>query len=427
MANIPFRFKPREYQLPLLRALQGGAKRAVICWHRRSGKDKVCLNAMIKAIAEKESNGVIGTYFYFFPTFTQGRRVLWDGMDKDGFRFMDHFPKDFVAKVYEGDMKVVTRMGSVFQVIGTDNIDAIMGTNPLGCVFSEYSLQNPNAWDLIRPILAENGGWAIFNFTPRGMNHAHTILQMAKEQDWFNEVLTVAISEEVLKTEQQQMPQAFFQREYFCQFREGADQFFKNFRRLVVPVTSRQTEGRKFRLGVDLAKYQDFTVIAPLDLSTFTIGELDRFNGFDYVLQEAKIEAAYHRYNKAVVYIDSTGVGDPIVDHLRVRGIRLEPYKFNEQSRNDLLTNLQILLEQGTIQLPNDEQLLSELESFRYELSDRGRLRIAVPENLHDDSVMAVALAVWNLPAKTVPQEDFWTMHQPFKFKDLTEDWWNGV
>jgi phage FluMu gp28-like protein len=263
------------------------------------------------------------------------------------------------------------------------------------------------------------------------MNHAHTILQMAKEQDWFNEVLTVedtkAISEEVLKTEQQQMPQAFFQREYFCQFREGADQFFKNFRRLVVPVTSRQTEGRKFRLGVDLAKYQDFTVIAPLDLSTFTIGELDRFNGFDYVLQEAKIEAAYHRYNKAVVYIDSTGVGDPIVDHLRVRGIRLEPYKFNEQSRNDLLTNLQILLEQGTIQLPNDEQLLSELESFRYELSDRGRLRIAVPENLHDDSVMAVALAVWNLPAKTVPQEDFWTMHQPFKFKDLTEDWWNGV
>jgi hypothetical protein len=90
------------------------------------------------------------------PTYNQGKKILWKGIDKDGFRFLDHFPKELVFSVNETEMSVTLRHptdfskpGSIFQIIGTDNIDSIVGTNPIGCVFSEYSLQDPAAWDYL--------------------------------------------------------------------------------------------------------------------------------------------------------------------------------------------------------------------------------------------------------------------------------------
>lgn len=360
---------------------------------------------MIRAIAEKESQGIAGTYYYFFPTFAQGRKILWDGIDKNGFKFLDHFPKEFIRSKNDTQMQIVTKRGSICQIIGTDNIDSVMGTNPIGCVFNEYALQTPRAWEFIRPILAENGGWAIFNFTPRGMNHGHKMLQQAREYGWFSQVLTVkdtgAISEDVLDDERKQMPADLFQQEYLCEFIEGAGQFFRRVKENISDKPFIINSNASYVLGVDLAKYQDFTVIVPVDLSTSTVGPLERFNQLDYNLQQAKIEAAYYRYNKALIRIDSTGPGEPVHDNLLARGLRVEPYRFTEQSRKDLLTNLQILLEQDQIKIPNNEQLISELQSFRYELSDRGRVRISVPEGLHDDCVMAVALAAWQLPEKS--------------------------
>jgi phage terminase large subunit len=70
-------------------------------------------------------------------------------------------------------MLIRFKCGSTWQVIGSDNYDALVGSPPVGVVFSEWALSNPQAWSLIRPILAENGGWAIFITTPRGRNHAH--------------------------------------------------------------------------------------------------------------------------------------------------------------------------------------------------------------------------------------------------------------
>lgn len=106
----------------------------------------------------------IGAYYYFFPTYNQGRKILWDGRDKEGFKFMDHIPQELRVRTDNQQMLIEIRGGSIFQIIGTDNVDSIVGTNPIGCVFSEYSLQDPIAWDYMRPILAENGGFAIFNY-----------------------------------------------------------------------------------------------------------------------------------------------------------------------------------------------------------------------------------------------------------------------
>lgn len=167
----------------------------------------------------------VGTYYYFFPTYTQGKKILWQGMDRDGFKFIDHFPKALLkAKPNDTELKIEYKNGSIFQIIGTDNIDSIVGTNPVGCIFSEYALQNPKAWDFIRPILAENGGWAVFNYTPRGKNHGFDLYEMARANpNWFVQKLTVddtgIISPEVIQEERESgMSEELIQQEYYCSF-----------------------------------------------------------------------------------------------------------------------------------------------------------------------------------------------------------------
>ena len=152
---IPHRYQPRPYQLPLLSALDKGCKRAIAVWHRRSGKDKTFLNYVVKKMVER-----VGSYYYIFPSYTQAKKVIWDGKDREGLPFMAHFPPELVSAKHEQELKITLRNGSIFQLIGSDNVNAIMGTNPVGVVFAEYSLQDPRAWDYMRPILRENDGWA---------------------------------------------------------------------------------------------------------------------------------------------------------------------------------------------------------------------------------------------------------------------------
>jgi len=159
-----------------------------------------------------------------FPTYAQAKKVLWDGRDREGFPFMAHIPREVVKASNETELRKELINGSAIQLIGTDNIDSVLGTNPLGCVFSEYSVQDPKAWDYIRPILRENGGWAIFDYTPRGKNHGYQLYQMAKSNsDWYAELLTVddtlAISKSDIDKERREgMSEELIQQEYYCSF-----------------------------------------------------------------------------------------------------------------------------------------------------------------------------------------------------------------
>jgi len=110
----------------------------------------------------------------------------------DGIAFKSFIPKELKLSEHDQEMKIKLKNGSIMQIIGTDKYDAIRGTNPIGCVFSEYAYQNPQVWDVIRPILKINGGWAAFNTTPNGENHSHDLGKMASmNPEWFYEVLTV--------------------------------------------------------------------------------------------------------------------------------------------------------------------------------------------------------------------------------------------
>jgi phage terminase large subunit len=217
--EIPYMWEPRDYQVDLWNFLEGGGKRAVAVWHRRCGKDLFSINWCAKSSVTRP-----GVYWHLFPTYNQGRKIAWDGMTRDGRKFIDHFPQELIESKNNTEMKLSLKTGGIYQVVGTEDPDRLVGANPVGCIFSEYSLQDPRAWDYIRPILAENGGWAIFIYTARGKNHGYRMLEMArKNPKWFAQVLTVpdtnAISMEAIEEDRASgMPEEMIQQEYFCSF-----------------------------------------------------------------------------------------------------------------------------------------------------------------------------------------------------------------
>jgi phage terminase large subunit len=237
MANdtvrLPHAFAPRSYQRGVFRYVQRGGTRGVLVHHRRAGKDKTALNLTIAQMFARK-----GTYLHLFPTYNQGKKILWDGIDANGLKYLDHFPPQIVAAKSEQEMQITTVNGSIWQIVGTDNVDRLVGTNPVGCVFSEYALQDPRAWDYLRPILRENGGWALFVFTPRGKNHAWTLYQLAQAnpQDWYLDVRTVedtrrdapgesglpVLTAEDLDADRREgMAEELIQQEYYVSFEAG--------------------------------------------------------------------------------------------------------------------------------------------------------------------------------------------------------------
>ena len=221
--TIPYHFTPRDYQLPIFEAIDNGVKRIIMVWHRRAWKDKACFNIIVKKAMED-----VWIYYYVFPTYSQGKKAAWDWIDKDGWKTINHIPNEIIKRKNDTEMKVELINWSIIQIVWSDNVDSIVWTNPIGIVFSEYSLQSPAVWDFLRPILAENGWWAIFNFTPRWDNHAKELLDMAQENpDWMVSIQTVddtkAIAPEVLESERREIIQknwsdAIFQQEYYCSF-----------------------------------------------------------------------------------------------------------------------------------------------------------------------------------------------------------------
>lgn len=228
--------------------LESGGKRAVAIWHRRAGKDLIALNFCVTAMIERP-----GLYWHLLPTYNQGRKIVWDGMNRDGRPFLDYIPPDLIkGNPNNTDMKLETVNGSMYQVVGTDWVDRLVGANPVGCIFSEYSLQDPRAWDLIRPILLENKGWALFVYTPRGKNHGHTLYKMARAnpKSWFSQILTIADTgvitpEEINEERLSGMSEELIQQEFYCSFEAGIPGAYFS-----IQVVAARHEGRFTRVPI---------------------------------------------------------------------------------------------------------------------------------------------------------------------------------
>lgn len=281
--KIPNNWKPRPYQRNLWSFLENEGKRAVAVWHRRGGKDDVCLNYTATAAIDR-----VGSYWHMLPQANQARKAIWGAVDANtGQKRIDQaFPMEIRKKTRNDEMSIEFVNGSTWQVIGSDNYNALVGSGPCGIVFSEYSLSKPESWTYLRQILMENNGWALFIYTPRGKNHGKDMLDLAmSEEGWFSEVLTAGqtgvFTEKQLDQEKRELIKekgyskglAFFNQEYFCSFTQAFEgkavypDFDKETHVSKVPLLPLAQEGA--RNGGQIIRGWDNTGLSPACIVTY--------------------------------------------------------------------------------------------------------------------------------------------------------------
>jgi intein/homing endonuclease len=153
-----------------------------------SGKDIVAWNLMIRAAIRR-----VGLYVYALPSAVQARRVLFDGITLSGQKFLDFIPHELIQSINIQQMKVTLINNSTIIFTGSENYDALRGTNPLGVVISEAAYTHPQFYPTIRPALLASDGFVILISTPFGENHFYTLYQIAKDNpdDWYSCFMTI--------------------------------------------------------------------------------------------------------------------------------------------------------------------------------------------------------------------------------------------
>lgn len=183
MAHIVIPYKPRQAFLPLHTRRQ---RWAVVVAHRRAGKTVACVNELIKqALSFKSGDGRFG---YVAPFYRQAKSVAWDYVK----RFSLVVPG---IQINESELRIDYPNGSRIQLFGADNADALRGLFFDGIVADEYGDWKPSVWGyVIRPALADRGGWAVIIGTPKGRNQFWEIYEHAKvSPDWL--AVTIKASE----------------------------------------------------------------------------------------------------------------------------------------------------------------------------------------------------------------------------------------
>jgi hypothetical protein len=221
-------WRPRHYQRKLWDYFKRGGKRAIEIAHRRWGKDDLALH-----LACRMAHVNVATYWHMLPEYEQARKAIWNAVNPHtGLRRIDEaFPLELRSSTDEQSMFIRFKIGSTWQVIGSDNYKSLVGTPPAGIVFSEWAKAHPGAWAYLAPILVENGGWALFITTPEGRNHAYSMFEMARtDAAWLAELQTVedsgAMSTEQVEQQRKEyhsiygdsIGDALIEQEYFCSF-----------------------------------------------------------------------------------------------------------------------------------------------------------------------------------------------------------------
>jgi phage terminase large subunit len=227
--TLPNKWHPRPDQMPLWSYLERGGRRADVVAHRRWGKDDVSLHN-----TACQAHKRVGVYWHMLPEAAQARKAIWDAVNpRTGMRRIDEaFPRELRETTKEQDMFIRFKNGSTWQVLGSDNYNSFVGSPPIGVVLSEWSLAKPDGWNYVRPILLENGGWAVFIWTPRGRNHATRAFEArVKDPDWYTQRIpathTPVFTPEQLAKERQELineagsiaeGQALYNTEYLVDF-----------------------------------------------------------------------------------------------------------------------------------------------------------------------------------------------------------------
>lgn len=392
--------KFRDYQRPLWNymAPERPGLRALTIWPRRNGKDLSAVNILAaKALQRK------GLYLYIAPFANQVRSIIWEGSDGSGKRFRDYIPKELTTRVLDQQMKIWLKNGSLIQLAGSDNPDAIVGTNPLGIVFTEYSLHKNQIWEYMRPVLAENGGWALFNGTPRGMNHMYSMAQMAKANpEWFYEKLTAhdtgyPTKEEIQAERDAGMPESLIDQEFYTSWSSSSEETLipldrvKTCVELRLPYADYDFASRI--MGVDPAFAEKGDNASIIKRQGRKVHYPWKARGMDPMALASEVARQIDEFRPHHVYVDA-GRGEAVWSRLNQLGYEdiVHPVNFHgatyhalyHRKKDEIWGRMKNAICHPTspVDLPDAPGLIRDLSAPTFTINDLGKLQIESKKSL---------------------------------------------
>lgn len=371
---------------------QSNAIIRVVIAGRRFGKNVMALNDMM------------------FKAWTnQGCLIWWTALvykqsKRDYRRFINKW-KRVIKNKWDSELRIELINGSIIEFYSLQEPDNLLGEGIDYLYIDEVARVKKSVWtDILSPMLLDSQGKVLMFSTPKGRNWIYDyFLEGQKKinniESWqFKTIDNPYIDNEYYNITRNRLPTDIARQEFDAVFIDTVAGVFQNFHKCIDNnILKTQPElNHKYRIGIDLAKLQDWTVCIVLDTKTNEVVAFRRFNQIDYTFQKRHIVSLVQYWSNADIVIDSTGVGEPIYDDLKRAGCNIIPYSFTNASKVRLIENLIIKFENQEIKIPGEEfpELLNELEIFEYKMLPGGSVRYGHPSDKHDDCVISLALAV---------------------------------
>jgi len=386
-------YKPHSKQIPIHKS---NTRFRFLCSGRRFGKSMLASREAVFAITESNQRGWIVA-----PNYELTKKVF-----REVFIILNRFFSPLIEYQSESRQYIKLKNGSELIGKSADNPVSLLGEGLNFLIMDEAASIKQHVWEeYLRPTLADKQGWALFISTPKGRNwfYEEFIRGQDSEEVTFESwnYLTSDnpyIPKEEIQHAKKHLPERTFLQEWEGIFLEDTGGVFRNIRKCIRGKFEEPNPEKSYIAGIDLAKYQDFTVICILDKQTKHLVYYDRFQQLDWNFQKERIVTALRKYNNAEAIIDATGLGDPIFDDLNRLNINITPFKITGTSKKPLIENLSLNIQENEISYPEIPELINELNIFEYTTSKKtGHISYSAPEGYHDDIVIALALAIWQL------------------------------
>lgn len=342
------------------------------------------------------------------------RKGLWvDTVNPNIDRYVERYFIPHLKKLPKGtwdwrkQAKILQIFGSYIDFRSADRPENIEGfgydkffLNEAGIILKDEYLWH----NAIKPMLWDYKASGVIGGTPKGKGLFYELASYGKSPDYpeyefftFSSFDNPFLDKQMLADDMKNMPERVIKQEIYAEFLEDTGAVFRGVQAIATAEPKQPVSGHMYVMGVDLAKVMDYTVITVYDRANNHQVYQDRFNKFDWPFQKGKIKGISQMYNNALVMIDGTGVGDPIVDDLLRSGVPVEPVKITNDIKKELIEKLSLWIEQRKMRLINLPETIEEFTDFTYDVTQRGRIIYSAPVGLHDDIVIAHALAVRGL------------------------------
>lgn len=364
------------------------ARFRVVTCGRRFGKTYLGCNEDVKFACEHPKTLTA----WVAPTYRQ---------TKIAYRLIKQALGELISHSSDSELLIDLPNGTRMMFCSADNYDALRGLGIHFLVIDETPFMNEKAWtEVLRPALSDTRGKALFLGTPKGRNFFYTLFQRGLDPlypEWESFTAPTAanpyIPREEIAAAKQELPEMVFQQEYEAVFLAESAGVFTNIDACIRGGMLDPQPNCDYVVGWDIAKYQDFSVISVLNCQTMHLDYWQRTNHVDYSVQVEDVCSIALRYNYAYILQDSTGVGDPVLEQVKMRGLRADGYLFTNTSKKTLIEGLVVGIQNVGVTFPHIPVLIAELRQMQYTLTPSRLISYAAPDGAHDDTVMSLGLA----------------------------------